>query len=157
MQFSIDGGAVWTSVPVFAADVAGELYTSIFQLGLYAAPGRRIRLRFILWSPVMFTQTIEVNAFTMHFSFIESGFHGFQLTMPAVHNIECPDGTIYTGDAADIRNAIWGWADTGAIINLIDRDLVIRPCVVTQPVESEPVLNDQGQREAFLNCYLLEV
>ena len=157
MQFSIDGGAVWTNVPVAFAEVSGELYTSIFHLGLLAAPGRRIRLRFLLWSPVMFVQAIEVNAFTMHFSFIESGFHGFQLTMPAVHNLQCPDGTTYTGTAKEIRDAIWTWADGGDVINLIDRDGVVRPVTVTQPVESEPILNDRTNREAFVNCYLLEL
>jgi hypothetical protein len=157
LQCSIDGGAVWTNVPVATAEVSGELYTSIFHLGLYAAPGRRIRIRFILWSPVMHTQTIEMNAFTLHFQFVESGFHGFQLTLPAVHNLECPDGTIYTGTAAEIRSAIWTWADAGAVINLIDRDGVVRPVTVTQPVESEPILNDRTNREAFVNCYLVEI
>lgn len=157
LYYSIDGGAAWTLVPQAGVVNQGELYTTLFNLGALASPGYRIRLRFSLWSATMFTQTIELAAFTLHFSFLETGRHGFQLGIIGALNIQCPDGTVYTGTPLELRQALWTWADTGAVLQFIDRDGVAYPVHVTQPTESEPVLNDRTNRESFLNCYLLEM
>jgi len=156
----------WTLLTPLATTTAGELSTVTYQTSpAVGSQNYRIRLRFALWSATQFTKTVEMNALTLHFAFMETDRHQWQLTIPAVLNVQRPDDitetsladSVYEGTPSEIRNSLWNWLDSSFTLTLKDRDGTDRVVHLVDLVESEPVPNDAPNREMFFSMMLMEL
>jgi hypothetical protein len=161
-RVSTDGGVTWTSLPQPAAGPNavsdGDVRFWTYQLAGYVAPSRRLRLQ--LWMlPTNGGTFGEFLAHTLSYVFQEHDKHGWQVTIPCVWGYEQLDETIADPAETPAQKLaqLWSWANNGQQVTYRDRDGAVYTVVLTQCVESEPVLNPSGQREAYFSCYLLEV
>ena len=170
---SIDAGANWNDLGARLPEssFAGELYTAIYDVGKTLknvnpayTTGYRIRFRIALWSTTMLTYAVEWNALTLHFAFVETNRHQWQLTIPGVVNVEAEDSdegkvppAVYTGTPEEVRSALWNWLDQGTTVTLKDRDGSSHEVHVADIVESEPQLNPKAGREMFFSVMLMEL
>ena len=106
-----------------------------------------------------------MNALTLHFAFMETDRHQWQLTIPAVLNVQRPDDitetsladSVYEGTPSEIRNSLWNWLDSSFTLTLKDRDGTDRVVHLVDLVESEPIPNDAPNREMFFSMMLMEL
>jgi hypothetical protein len=162
-RYSTNGGANWYDLapPTFQQD--GDVYFATFQLTAGTGtqkvpPSRRLRLQFWML-PARSDGFGEFLAHTVSFVFQEHDKHGWQITIPCLYSYEQLDETKApdTETPAEKMAYLWGLADNGTQVAYRDRNGASYNVVVTQCVESEPVINPSAGRESYFSCYLLEV
>lgn len=154
LAYSVNGGATWTDLGPGTTEQSGDLWMTTWDV-TSAPQSHRIRLSFGL-RQAPGSRPIELVSHTLSFLMAPTGKHGWQLTIPAVWELEQLDGDVeHAVSPADRVRAFWDWFDARTVLALRDRDGRTYQVQITSPVEGEPHQGHDSER--VLSCYLVEV
>jgi hypothetical protein len=118
VEYSIDGGTNWTSASVVVT-TSGAYKHTVADLSP-AAVSRQIRLRFTFPRSTSVSGFAELIAFTMSFSFLETGQRSWQLTITDAEMMEDLQGGIQSYNVDELADQLWSWANNRDELVFVD-------------------------------------
>lgn len=157
LEYSTDHGATWTSATLSHTS-DGDNRTSIADLSA-ASVSRSLRLKITLPRGTNVDDYTELRAFTLSFSFLESGKRSWSMTINAASTIEDVGGETMYQDVSEIHDTIWDWAAGQTPLFFTDPDGEAYKCSLVNLQQRMPRVGPQVDgdiREAFFTVTLVE-
>lgn len=160
VDYSVDGGANWTSATV-TQSISGDLRRTFADLS-GATPSRSIKLRFRFprESDADLSKFTEVVAFTMTFSFVDTGKRSWVFTILGNERIEKVDGTTLIQDIDLMSTTFDSWITNTTPLFFTDLDGEAYKVQMVSLAKNFPVVApriDGDYREAAFSVSLVEV
>lgn len=159
VEYSTDGGSTWTAASVTHA-VDGYTRKSVADLsGASVSPGMRLRFTFPRDDDV--TGFTELLAFTLTFSFLDSGKRSWSMAILGARRVEDVSGDTYIQDVDTLRTTLWSHFNSGDALYFSDIDGDVHKVSLIQVEQSLPVIGpvldeNNDAREAFFQITLVE-
>lgn len=158
LDYSVDGGATWTNIPLGANEqTMGSYRLGTFDLASIAA-SKQIRFRLYLPRGVDVVGYTELVAFTCTFDLLPSGKKTWALTVNGSAQIEARDGTALDRDVEETRRQLWEWVRLRTPLEFKDLDDETYK-VTLRLSEHLPIVGPDvvSEPEAFYGLTLVEV